>query len=184
MKSVCPEERNEFQVFGNTNEFKTTKSNLMFDAQGYLRDVPGSREFLSRLRATPSLTPVELIRLSKSYKACEATVSLSDHLLRNAIKMIAVTWDRSQHLEVDSSLTQIWHELATEESTGETGLEPTSSPEDQPGLPGHAPVEICEFKCAMWTVFFIGTGLLMENCGHGWHVIGACFGSVDSHTGH
>jgi hypothetical protein len=184
MKSVCPEEKNEFQVFGNTGEFKNKKSNLMFDEQGYLRDVPGSREFLSRLRATPSLTPVELIRLSKSYKACEATVSLSNHLLRNAVKMIAVNWDRSQHMQVDSSLTQIWHELATEESTAETGLEPASTPEDQPGLPGHAPVEICEFKCAMWTIIFIGTGLLMENCGHGWHVIGVCFGSVDSHTGH
>ena len=53
----------------------------------------------------------------------------------------------------------------------------TKVPATQDDPPDNAPVDICEFKCTWWTVFDIGTGLLWENCGEGWHVIGPCLES-------
>lgn len=159
-----------------------------FDRNGYLLDIEGNRPFLNRLRSTPSLSAVELLRHSRAFRHSAATRSLADHLLANAIRIEAASHrlgDTGKHspffLEL---LAEVPRAAEGREPAGdeESDLEPTSDPSepehaeppeiDIPGVPEYP--EICEFKCAWWTVFFLGTGLLMEDCGHGWHVIGVC----------
>jgi hypothetical protein len=150
---------------------------------GYLLDIPENKDFTRRLRATQSLAPAELIRLSKAYRRHPALTSLADHLFANAVRKVAATRPLQSRvgLAVDPADEAFWREL----ESAEEGLEPENelTPSDEPpdpefpGLPDQAPVDICEFKCTWWTVFFIGTGLLWEDCGDGWHVIGACLSS-------
>jgi hypothetical protein len=114
--------------------------------------------------------------LSKTYRGCTATTSLADHLLRRALLVIAITWGAADLGEtgVNPALTEVWRELGLPDVEDLEASSTKDEDEPFPGLPGNAPVDICEFKCTWWTVFFIGTGLLWENCGGGWRVIGAC----------
>jgi hypothetical protein len=118
---------------------------------GYLLDIPENQEFIRRLRATPSLTPAQLVRLSKVYRRNPALASLADHLFKNAVRMVAATWVPSGGTGVNPAAVAFWRELGGSEE----GLEPEGeltpsheSPESPefPGLPG-PPLEICEFKC-------------------------------------
>src|SRR6476620_2022122 len=87
-------------------------------AGGHLLDVPENQDFIRRLRATPSLTPVQLVRLSKAYRKKPALASLADHLLGNSLRMVAATYVGNEHGEpINRAMAEYWQALSSEDGS-------------------------------------------------------------------